>query len=183
MPTARSNSKSAGPAVPMRLLVPVLGAVLVVACLVVMLGSGGERHTVSEVVREIHQIALAGNEPDAKYGSGRIGAWKIAAEHVNPLTGELTSLRIESGSMMIAARTAHVIVDTEADTFSFELRDVVYTRVPEDGKEEGDAFVHELEHYTLGPAPYGVNIVPDQPGANVPSGDPNRLSRAGLDDR
>jgi hypothetical protein len=182
MPATRSSSKSAGPAVPLRLLMPVLGAGVLVACIAVMIGGGGERQSVSEVMRQIHQKALAGNEPDAPYGAGRIGAWKIAAERVNPLTGELTSLRIQSGAMLVAARTAHVVVDPEADTFSFELHGVVYTRVPRDGEEVDGAFVHELDHYVLGPAPYGVDIVPDQPGTTVRSGDTSRLSRAGLDD-
>ena len=40
--------------------------------------------------------------------------------------------------------------------------DVVFTRVPAPGEDERDAFVHRMDHYVLGPAPYGKNIVPDE---------------------
>ncbi|MCP3906374.1 MAG: hypothetical protein GY715_22365 [Planctomycetes bacterium] len=183
MTTARSNSKPKGP---LRLLMPVLGVGLIVVCAIVLLGSGGERHTVSEVVRSIRKAALAGNEPDAPYGSGRIGPWKIAADHVDPLTGELSNFRIQSGAMMIAARTAQILVDPEADTFGFELHGVVYTRVPAGGDgaaDDDEAFVHDLERHVLGPAPYGVDIIPDRPGAKPRPGDTSKLSRAGLDEK
>ena len=72
---------------------------------------------------------------------------------------------------MIAGDVAQLTVDPEADSFCFELRNVVYTRVPSERETEAsdeDAFVHSMEHYILGPVPYGVDIIHDGVGGGSP---------------
>ena len=62
--------------------------------------------------------------------------------------------------MEIAARRARVVVDATDDTFSIELHDVVFTRIPDD--EPGpEHFVLSSQLHVLGPVPYEVDIVPD----------------------
>jgi hypothetical protein len=150
-----------------RLVLPVAGAGLLIACGFVLLRGGPEQHTVSEVKRTIRDIALAASAPDAPPGAGEIGPWLIAADAHDPLTGVFTNFHLESGRMVLTARTADLIVDAATDSFTFELHDVVYMRIPDEGKpEEGvESFMHHLDHYRLGPAPYGADIVLDSAAA------------------
>ena len=144
-----------------RFLLPIAGTGLIIACLAIWMQSVPESHTVSHVTRLIRDIALAAGAPNADREAGVIGPWRIAAESFDPTTGEFTFFHLESGPMVLTAATAQLNVDPVNDTFSFELREVVYTRLPDPRDTEQESFVHTLDHYTLGPAPYGMNIVAD----------------------
>ena len=144
-----------------RLVLPVAAAGVVVACVCLLLRGPPEKHTVSQVARMIRETALASNEPDAPLEAGILGPWLITAERVDPVNGHLLSFRLKSGQMLIAATSARIDIDPEADTFSFEMWDVVYTRVPDPKEENQDAYTYTLEHYVLGPAPYRFDIVAD----------------------
>jgi len=150
----------------LRLLVPVAGAGLLAALAGVLLRGNAEAHSVSEVVRMVREIALAGNAADAPPGAGMIGPWKIAATGIDPVSGRLLDFRLKSGRLILATREAQVHVDPDTDTFSIEMWDVVYTRLPETDSADDDAVVHSLDHYILGPAPYGIDIVPDARGTH-----------------
>jgi hypothetical protein len=148
---------------PARLLLPVLAAGLVMACVLVLLRTSRSGHTVSQVKRGIHTIALhRSTEPDRADG-GPLGPWWIAADGVDPVTGVLENFHVSSGNMEIAARGARLTVDPVDDTFTFELLDVAFTRVPDpDASEpEPEGLLVSKERYVLGPAPYGVDIVSD----------------------
>jgi hypothetical protein len=157
-----------------RLIVPFAAAGLFIACIAVLLHGSRQRHTVSHVHRTVREIALAGGAPDARPGAGAIGPWKISAADVDPITGQYIDFHLESGPIVLGAERAVLFVDAKADTFGFEMWNVVFTRVPQSGDEEPGAFVHRMDHYILGPAPYGMNIIPDggSPAPPVPSSAP-----------
>jgi len=144
-----------------RLIVPFAAAGLFIACIAVLLHGSRQRQTVSHVHRTVREIALAGGAPDARPGAGAIGPWRISAADVDPITGQYIDFHLESGPIVLGAEKAVLLVDARADTFAFEMWDVVFTRVPESGDDELGAFVHRMDHYILGPAPYGMNIIPD----------------------
>jgi hypothetical protein len=174
--TATPNDRAIPAGAPRaRLIVPMAGVGLLLACAGVLMRSAPTAHTVSDVVRTIHDTALASNEPDAPPEAGLIGPWKISAARVDPMTGHLVDFHLSSGPMLVSARTARVVVDPVADTFTFELSDVVYTRLadPESDGDDARTFVHAMDHHTLGPAPYGHDIVADGAGsvAPAPAGD------------
>jgi hypothetical protein len=132
---------------------------IVVACLAVLLAARGETRTVSQVRSDIQQIALLRSTGPHRDDGGPVGPWWIAASTVDPDSGQLRNFRLSSGQMQVAARTARIVIDPEADTFSFELIDVAFTRVPEPDEEVADHYVLALDHHVLGPAPYGINII------------------------
>ena len=158
-PASRSASSGAARA---RLILPVAGAGVLIACGFVLLRDSPERHTVSDVKRAIRDLALAAGAPGAPAGAGTVGPWEIAAEKYDPLSGVFTNFRLESGAVMLTASSADLLVDASSDSMTFELRDVVYTRIPQEGDEDDvEAFVHKLAEYRLGPIPYDVDIIPD----------------------
>lgn len=176
IPLRRGSSRS-------RFIVPVAAAGLIVACVGVLLHSTHRAHTVSHVTRTIRDIALAGNAVDAPLGAGTVGPWKIAAEDVDLLTGEFINFRLDSGPMLVTARRAALLVDPDADTFSFEMWDVVFTRTPDGRKPDGDSYVHRLDYHLVGPAPYGADIVRDAPAAAPPPpSEPGNSSLVSADD-
>lgn len=155
-----------------RLILPFAAAGLFIACIAVLLHGSRDSHTVSYVQRTVRDIALAGGSPQAPPGAGAIGPWKISASDVDPFTGEFLDFHLEAGSIVLGAQRAVLHVDARADTFGFEMWDVVFTRVPSPDDDEQDAFVHRMDHYVLGPAPYGKNIVPDG-GSGAPAAPPS----------
>jgi hypothetical protein len=155
------NAKRGTGASRARLILPFAAAGLFIACITVLLHGSRKSHTVSHVQRTVREIALAGGSPNAPRGAGVIGPWRISASDVDPLTGEFSDFHLEAGSILLGAGKAVLFVDAKADTFGFEMWNVVFSRVPEPGEDEQDAFVHRMDHYILGPAPYGRNIVPD----------------------
>ena len=101
------------------LLLPVAA---VVGMLILVSGSP-ETLTASEVISRIHEIALARPQ------GGLIGPWWVAASSHDPVSGKLKMLRVEWGDVRIAAKTARVVIDPVADTFRFDMWDVVMANI------------------------------------------------------
>jgi hypothetical protein len=149
--------------VPAKLLAR-LGVAAVVLAIVVFLISGSrEKRTVSEVLQEIHEIAL--DEPQG----GLIGRWWVSAAGVDPDTGRLQSFKLECGPVHIAARSARVIVNHHTNSFQFEMWEVVMARVPEPGEPEDQDTLRVLDRFVLGPLPYTTDIVPDKGSTDLHS--------------
>ena len=138
-----------------RLILPVAALGLLVAGTVWLIQTTRQAHSVSRVTGNIRDIVLS--KPDG----GLIGPWLVSAREQDPLTGEFQDFKMESGSMRIAAKTARLAVDPYTDTFSFELWDLVLTRVPDTADTNADAYLIQMDHHVLGPAPYGADITPD----------------------
>jgi hypothetical protein len=148
---------------PVRLIVRVSVAVVIVAGVVFLISSSRETRTVSEVIEEIHQIAL--DKPEG----GLIGRWWVSAAGVDPDTGRLQSFKLECGPIHIAARSARVIVNHNTDSFQFELWDVVMAKVPDPGEPEDQDALRVLDRFVVGPLPYTKGIEPDPPGTDLPT--------------
>ena len=139
-----------------RLLLPLSFAGLIVLCIVILRGGAPRSHTVSRVIRDVHQVAL--KQPDG----GLIGSWWIAAKDIDPLTGELLSFSVECGPLHFGSQTARVVVDPDANTFEFYMRNVVVARADRgESKRPGGDFLLDVDSYTLGPIPYHIDIVAD----------------------
>jgi hypothetical protein len=161
------STKQRGPS-RARLILPVALAGVLIAMLGLALHRPRQRHTVSQVARTIRSIALAGGAPNATHDAGEIGPWRIGATDIDPMTGEYTNFTLASGQMMLGAKRAKLLIDADHDAFSFELWEVSFTRVPDDEeipKDEAPSFVHTMDHYIIGPAPYGADIIPDAASA------------------
>jgi hypothetical protein len=148
--------------VPVRLLARIGAAALVVAGLVFLISGSREKRTVSEVIDEIHEIAL-----DKPQG-GLIGRWWVSAAGLDPDTGRLQSFKLECGPIHIAARSARVIVNHHTDSFQFEMWDVVMARVPDGDEPDDQDTLRVLDRFALGPLPYTTDIVPDKGGNHLP---------------
>jgi hypothetical protein len=165
---AHASTRSAGSgAARARLILPVAGAGVLIACGLVLLRQTPEQHTVSQVKRALRERILTAPRPGAPAGAGELGPWRIRAADYDALSGSFTNLRVESGPVMLSASAAELLVDASSDSITFELRDVVYTRIPQDREDgDADAFVHELAQYRLGPIPYDLDIIPDSAASN-----------------
>ncbi|MHC4217239.1 MAG: hypothetical protein ACYSU7_02175 [Planctomycetota bacterium] len=148
--------------VPVRLLVRVGTVALVVLIASLLISGSHEKRLVSEVIDEIHGIAL--DEPRG----GLIGRWWVSAAGVDPDTGRLHSFKLECGPIHIAARSARVIVNPNTDSFQFEMWDVVMARVHDGGEPEEDDTLRVLSRFVLGPLPYTTDIIPDKGGNPLP---------------
>ena len=126
---------------------------LAICAAVVLIGGYRQTQTASEVVEQVHAIALT--RPDG----GLVGPWWVSAKAVDPV-GRLLSFRVEVGTVHFAAQTARVVVDPERDAFSFEMAGVVLIRVdePKAGENPNRPLV-EMERYVLGPIPHKHDIV------------------------
>ncbi|MHC4306033.1 MAG: hypothetical protein ACYS15_19620 [Planctomycetota bacterium] len=149
--------------VPPKLFARVGVAAVVVAIVVFLISGSREKRTVSEVLEEIHEIAL--DEPQG----GLIGRWWVSAAGLDPDTGRLQSFKLECGPIHIAARSARVIVNHHTNSFQFEMWDVVMAQVPEPGEPEDQDSLRVLDRFVLGPLPYTTDIVPDKGGNHVPA--------------
>ncbi len=148
---------------PFRPVLRVGVAALVVAFVILLVSGSPETRTVSEVIAEVHEIAL--HEPQG----GLIGRWWVSAAGIDPDTGRLRSFKIECGPIHIAAKSARVIVNHHADSFQFEMLDVVMARVPEPGEPDDDEVLRVLDRFVLGPLPYPMDIVPDKNANPLPT--------------
>ncbi len=148
-------------ALPLRMILTLGVAAILIVSGFVLLRKEPETHTVSHVARLVREIALSTNAPDAPRGAGTLGPWKIAAQNVDPVDGDLINFQLTSRELMLGAERAKLIIDPETDTLTLELRQVVFARVPEEMKNDTEAFLHAREEYRLGPIPYGIDIVPD----------------------
>lgn len=136
----------------------VLTGVIVLTVLGAMRARRGEV-TVDEIVAEIYAVALSRSEREGVEDGGPIGPWWVAATRVDAERGLLLDFRLRSADLRVAARSARVVVDPDADTFGFELRDAVLTRFPEresDGERVG---LLTVERHHLGPVHEGRDIV------------------------
>jgi hypothetical protein len=143
---------------PIRKALRLGAAALVVGMIVFLIAGSREQRTVSEVIDEIHEIAL-----DKPQG-GLIGRWWVSAAGVDPDTGRLQAFKLECGPVHIAARSARVIVNHHTDSFQFEMWDVVMARVPDQDDSEDQDTLRVLDRFALGPLPYSTDVVPDKPG-------------------
>lgn len=144
------------PKVPIRLVVRVGVAVVVLVGVILLISGSHETQTVSQVIENVHKVALA------KPGGGLIGPWWVSAQSYDAEAGRLRDFKMECDPVRIAARSTRVVVNPHADSFQLEMWDVVVARVPQ---QEGLSTEHdllELDRYLLGPIPYGVDIVPDK---------------------
>ena len=148
-----SPTTESPPKLPVGLIIRV-GTVAVVLVAVVLLISGSrETRSVTEVIDEIHALAL--RPPDG----GLLGPWWVSALSYDAEASRLRDFKIDCEPVHLAARSARVVVNHTTDTFHFEMWDVIVVRAPEDG-EEGDLL--DMDRYILGPIPYGIDIVPDK---------------------
>lgn len=154
-PRASRPHAEPGPSVPIKLALRIGIPAIVVFGVVLLISGSHETRTVSEVIDEIHKIALA--KPDG----GLLGSWWVTAQSYDPQTSRLSEFKIECEPIHIAARSARVVVNQSTDSFHFEMWDVVVAR----SGEEGDDAEHNLlavDRYVLGPIPYRTDIVADQ---------------------
>ncbi len=147
---------------------PILGGIAMVSIGLTLLKLNQPRTTVSKVKQELREIALRQSESGMLDNGGAVGPWWIAANEVNPFTDEFTEFRVRSGDMLIAAKNATLQIDPTHDTFAFELHDVVFTRILKDEQLPGGDALWQLDAHTLGPAPWGEDIIDDGPGGPVP---------------
>ncbi len=145
-----------------------LGAAILIAVILFLLLSGSdERHSVSHVIREVHKIVLA------KPQGGSIGPWWVSAAGHDPMTGELEALKVDTGSVHIAAE----VVNPETDTFQFEMRNVVIARVTETDQADAEHALLDLDRYSFGPMRWSVDIVPDKDTMRLRALPPLRADR------
>jgi hypothetical protein len=172
-----------------RLILPFVACGLLIAGVGLMIARGERQQTVSEVARTIRQVALRGGAPNGNPEAGSFGPWLLAAGSVDPVTGLYHDFTITSGDLLIGAARAKLHVDPDSDTFTFEMWNVVYTVAPDAANAETESYVYRKDHYLLGPAPYGVDIVPDGDSGGImptPSATPPTEGIAGAqrsDDR
>ena len=162
---ATANPKQSSRA---KFILPIAGTGLLIACFFVLFFSLKKTYSEAEVIRSIHTIALRQSEKPGVPHGGPLGHWWISAVNVDPISGELFLFSITTDTMMIAAQSVMVDIDSLADTFAFDMTGVVLTRLVESGDEEGEILVNR-EHYRLGPAPFGVDIIPDAGSAREPT--------------
>lgn len=151
------------------MIAPVLVGGLLIACGLLMLRNSTNEITVSEVMRQVQSIALTKSPRVGIDDGGSVGPWWIAASDVDPVSGTFKNFRLQSGTRLVAAAEARLVIDAAADTFAFQMTDVIFTRVPSaygrdagDNSDEPDAhLLHAMPQYTLGPAPWGDDIIAD----------------------
>lgn len=124
--------------------------------------------TASMVMRDLRDLALQRGAHAGQPDGGALGPWWISAVSYDPMSGELKNFRLKSGSIELAALSAKILVDPEADSIGFDLYRLVYTVLPNDTNPEQVGELIEMKQYTLGPVPFGREIVPDS-GIDLPS--------------
>lgn len=145
-----------------RLVVPMGIAGVLAAIIISSLFQTEEPHTVSEVVRQIREIALRTSDKPGVEDGGPLGLMWIAASDIDVLTGTMNQVRVRAGEVRLAARDGRVIADPEENTISFSLEDVVLFHLPRGSADaEPDHSVTELDSFVLGPIPYKRRIVAD----------------------
>lgn len=152
---AAPAGKSTGPTGLAMRMMQIGAAGLVVGILIVLVSGSPESRTVSEIIDEIHTLALL------RPHGGLIGKWFVSASAVDERSGRLMNFKIEGGPVAFSARTARVIVNAHENTFQFEMWDVVLMRVPDRPGDEIEDAVRQLNRYVLGPLPYPMDVVPD----------------------
>jgi len=154
------------------MLAPALGIGLLVAGTLMIAGKLRDTPTVHEAAAEIREVVLRRSDLPGIDDGGRVGPWWVSAGSYDQVTGAFGDFQVRTGDRLIGAETAFLRLDPAADTFAFELRGVVFTRIPDPYQtvETRGSLLHEVETFTLGPAPYGSDIV----AAEAPPTTPNR---------
>lgn len=151
-----------------KFILPIASTGLLIACLFSLFFSMRKTYSEAEVIRSIHIIALRQSEKPGVPNGGPLGHWWISALNVDPITGKLFDFSITTDTMIIAAKSVMVDVDPLADTFAFDMTGVVLTRIVASDDDKGEILVTR-EHYRLGPAPFGVDIIPDAGSVREPT--------------
>jgi len=164
-----------------KLILPFLSAGLLVAGATLLIRESMDQpHTASMVTRQLRDLALQRAVRPGQDDGGFIGPWRISAVSYDPMTGELKNFRLKSGPVELAAASAKILVDPEADSIGFELHRLVYTVLPNESHPERTGELVELNNYTLGPVPYGREIVPDAGSMSVAPIKPKELPQGPL---
>lgn len=150
------------------LILPIAGTGLLIACLFALFFGMRKTYSEAEIIRSIHIIALRQSEKPGVPNGGPLGHWWISAVNVDPISGELFDFSITTDTMIIAAQSVMVDIDPLADTFTFDMTGVVMTRIVASDDDDGEILVTR-DHYRLGPAPFGVDIIPDAGSARKPT--------------
>jgi hypothetical protein len=150
-----------------RYVLPLGLAGLLIGMLGMWLKHDPQIDTVSDVTRQIYDIALARGGDSGKPFGGAVGPWWISAEGTDYLSGDLTGFSLTSGDLHLGARRATVWVDPTDNTFSLQLHNVVILSAPT--KNDVDpSFLQNIDEYVLGPATWQRDIVSDDQLANTP---------------
>lgn len=145
------------------MIVPVAGAGLFIACMVILATRQPPRQTASEVRTKISEVVLHQSTKPGAQAGGAIGPWWVSASGFDPHTNVFENLRITSDQLHVAAETAELKIDPSADTFTFELDQVVLFDLDDADVPDRSTPMRTIRSYTLGPIEYGVDIVPDGP--------------------
>ncbi len=144
-----------------RMVLPALAAGVLVACGALLIRGRSHSVTVSQVLRDISELALHKADSRDPDDGGLIGKWRLVASSADHFSGTLYDLRLTTDDMVIAAKQAVVIVDPATDCISFEMDGVVMAILEDPVKSSHEHFLNELEHHVLGPIPYRYDIVAD----------------------
>ena len=163
-----------------KLIIPVLSTGLVIAgAAMIVREFAHQPHTASAVTRDLRDLALTRSLKAGQPDGGELGPWWISAAAFDPLSGELKNFRLKSGPIELAAATARIVVDAEEDSIAFDLWRVVYTVLPNSTHPDQVGEIIELESCTLGPVPYGHEIVQDAGSYSSPPAVPRNRPMAG----
>jgi hypothetical protein len=156
------QANNPSPRFPKRLVLRIAVPMVVVGIVGVIVFDSPDTRTVSQVIDEIHTIALT--EPQG----GLIGPWWVAAAGTDESTGRLKGFTVECGPIDIGAGTARVIVNHHSNTFQFEMWDVVFARAFDPANPEAEHTLQHMDRYMLGPLPYPDDIVADAAATSLP---------------
>lgn len=152
---AGSTTRLSAPALLLRLAFPAA----FIAGVLMLVNAGRETTTASEIIGQIHRIALA-RVPDRPPG-GPMGPWWISAGRVDSAGTLLEDFKADLGRTKVAAKRARIVVDPLSDCIRIDLYDVVFARV-DDPMGDGGLPIQHQESYHLGPIPWEkADIVPD----------------------
>lgn len=165
------------------ILLPALGISLLMMLMLMSSLQPASSASASQVRREIRALVLARSDKPGIDDGGSIGSWWVSAADADPTTGTLRSFRVSAGPTIIAAEEAELVIDSDLNAFSFELRGVVIIRLGIEGSAPPEPNVLELDAYRLGPIPYHREIEPDggepsQPPLSSQPADVSPLTRA-----
>lgn len=159
MSTTPNDPFARPPKSPLRLIVPfAVAGFLVAAALAVYFGSRPSPHRVSDIVDRVHSIVMT--RPH-----GWLGPWRVRAERVDALTGDMIDFTLDTEELKLGAARARVVVDAEDQSISLELYDVIFAALPGEGEQSRNNPIRSVDIYMLGPIPYGHPIVDDQRAA------------------
>ncbi len=156
-----TQANNPSPRFPTRLVLRIGVPIVVVVIVGVIVSSSPDTRTVSQVIDEIHAIALAKPE------GGLIGPWWVSATGIDESNGYLRGFTVECGPIDIGAVNARIIVNHHSNTFQFEMWDVVLARTFDPENPDAQHSLQHLDRYVLGPLPYPVDVVPDAGGTTL----------------